>query len=399
MTSAPPLLNIDDNMCLGTPNFFSSAWNPEQNEFSFTEAYQSGAGNHSGFTPLFLQGQGENGQLDYFSVRPEDQFGSQSIYQPRHQQGLSEHHDDLDRILGSTGPPSLDKNLGATHPESILNPLSQGPQVHGLTSYDSSLFSSTGLGVPSLNDWDSDVKPTASPARITTKMANDTGRRTSLRYGQITPIDSPLDDALSPLQKTTRHSSSKKKGDDSMTSNEAPKVKKPRKSKKKPMTMEQEEAKRKKFLERNRVAADKCRQNRKKWIDDLQSKAHYLGADNAVKKAQLEELEQEIVQIRSLLFIHSRSCNEKDLLDWIEQESSKVQNLGQTELKASGDDTFSEFSQSAEDMSSSSSRPTSSHGYGSVGEAVSRRYSTATAGEDYASAVSVQSSRRPSTAH
>ena len=397
MTTATPLLNMDDNIGLGAPDFFSSAWNPEQNEFSFTEAYQSSSGNRTGFTPLLPQAQAENGQLDYFSVRPEGQFSDQSIYQPKHQPGLSQSQDDLDNILETTGPAFLDKNTGARHSGSILNPLSQGIQMHGLTFYDNSIFGSTGLGVPSLNDWDPDVKPTASPARIMTQMANDTGRRTSLRYGQITPIDSPLDDALSPSQKTTRHSSSKKRGDSSTTPNEAPKAKKPRKSKKKPMTMEQEEAKRKKFLERNRVAADKCRQNRKKRIDDLQSKAHYIGADNTAKKAQLEDLEQEIAQLRSLVFIHSRSCNEKDILDWIEQESSKVQSLCQNNFKESADDTFSKFSQDAEDMSSPASRPTSSHGYGSVSEALSHRYSTATAGEDYASAISAQSSRRPST--
>jgi len=222
-----------------------------------------------------------------------------------------------------------------------------------------------------------------------------------MRFGQITPIDSPPEDSLPAVRKTGRQSTSKSKGDDESTANDAPKVKKPRKSKKKPMSKEQEEAKRKKFLERNRVAADKCRQNRKKWIDDLQTKAHYFGADNTTKKAQLEELEHEIVQLRSLIFIHSRSCNENDIVDWIEQEANKVQLLDGAELKKSAHYSLSKFSRNTGEMSSPGSRPTSSHGYGSAGEAVSRRYSAVTADDDFMSAISAvpseQSYRRPST--
>jgi hypothetical protein len=394
MTTATPLLGMDDNMGLGTPNFFSSAWNPEQNDFSFTEAF---AGNLSGYTPQLLQGQAEDNQLDYFSGQGDDQFGSQSIYQPRQPSGLSQPHADLDRILGNPAPAFLDKNIGAANSISIFNPSNHATQMEDLSSYQNPSYNSTGLGVPSFNGWAADIKPTASPARIMNQMDNDTGRRTSLRYGQITPVDSPPDDSLPPAQKAARQSSTKNRGDDRTQSNDTPKVKKPRKSKKKPMTKEQEESKRKKFLERNRVAADKCRQNRKKWIDDLQTKAHYFGTDNTTKKAQLEELEQEIVQLRSLLFIHSRSCNQRDIASWVEREASKVQLFGEPDSKETLEDNLSIFGQSVEEASSPTSRPTSSHGYRSVSEALSRRYSDATAGDDFTSVGSVQSSRRPST--
>lgn len=386
------LLSMDDNMGLGTPNFFSLAWNPEQNDFSFTEAF---AGNHSGYTPQLLQGQVENNRLDYFSGQGDNHFGGESLYQPRQPSGLSQSHDDLDRILENSGTALFDKNFAPASSVLASDHSSQATQTHGLTSYHNPLSSSSGLGDPSINDWSVDIKPSASPARLMTQMDNDIGRRTSLRYGQITPVDSPPDDSLPPAQKVARQSSSKTKGDDSAQSNETPKVKKPRKSKKKTITKEQEESKRKKFLERNRIAADKCRQNRKKWIDDLQTKAHYLGADNTAKKAQLEELEQEIMQMRSMLFIHSRSCNEKDIVGWVEQEVNKVQQLSE---KDTLEDKSSIFSQNVGETPSPTSRPSSSRGYGSVSEAVSRRYSDATAVDDFGSAESAQSSRRASTA-
>lgn len=156
-----------------------------------------------------------------------------------------------------------------------------------------------------------------------------------------------------------------------------------------------------KFLERNRVAADKCRQNRKKWIDDLQDKVHHLGADNSAKKAAVEELEQEVVQLKSLLFIHSRQCDEKDVSDWVEQESNKVQIRGQLSSTLSIDDAFPAFGLGLEDGQPSMSRPPSSEGFGSVGDAISRRYSTATVGDDFSMTSgesSRQGSRRPSLA-
>lgn len=390
MAATMPLLNMDDNMNLGTPNFFSSAWNPEQNDFSFTEAF---AGNHSGYTPQLLQGRAESNQLDYFFHQGDNQSGSQSVFHSKQPPTLSQSNADLDRILENPSSAFHEKNV-AVNSGLKLDPSSQAGQVQGFNTYHNPLYSSAVLGFPSLNYWDADIKPTASPAKIMTQMESDTAGGTSLRYGQITPIDSPTDDALPPAQKCSRQSSSKPKGDSSSQSNETPKVKKPRKSKKKQMTKEQEESKRTKFLERNRVAADKCRQNRKKWIDDLQMKAHYFGADNAAKKAQVEELEQEVVQLRSLLFIHSRSCNEKDIVGWVEQEATKVQLFNEKEL----DDKLSTYSQNLGEVSSPISRPPSSHGYGSVSETGSRRYSDATVGDDFASAVSIQSSRRTSTA-
>lgn len=394
MATATPLLSMDDNMGLGTPDFFSSAWNPEQNDFSFTEAF---AGNHSCYAPQLLQGQAEINQLDYFSGQGDDQFCSQSVYEPRQPSGLSHSNDDLDRILGNPGSAFSDKNIGAANSVPMFDPSSQATQLEDLASYHNPLYTFPGPGVPSLNDWTADIKPTGSPARIMTQMDNDNGRRTSLRYGQITPVDSPPDDSLPPAQKAARQSSAKNRGDDSAQSREIPKIKKPRKSKKKPMTKEQEESKRKKFLERNRIAADKCRQNRKKWIDDLQTKAHYFSADKTAKKAQLEELEQEIVQLRSLLFIHSRSCNEKDIVSWIEQEANKVQLHGERDWNETLEDKLLIFGQDVGGASSPTSRPTSSLGYGSVSEVLSRRYSDATADDGFASAVSIQSSRQPSS--
>lgn len=388
-------------MSLETPGFFSSAWNPEQNDFSLTEAYQPITEDHTDYTPLFLQGQSENNQLDYLSGQSGYQHSSQSTYMPRHELGVLQSHDDLDRILGAFGSTFLDKNIDTAHVEGMPNSSCQNRQIHGLASYDCSLYSPSDLGAPSLRSWSSDVKPNAAPTQIMTQMANDT-RRTSMRFGQITPIDSPVDGFLPPEQQTVVQPTSKSKSDHTAAANDAPKVRRPRKSRKKSMTKEQEEAKRQKFLERNRVAADKCRQNKKKWIDDLQTKAQHFNTDNTAKKVQLEELENEIEQIRSLLFIHSRSCSEKDIMDWINQEANKVQLVGERGLKRPGENGLARLSQNYGEMPLPTSRPASSNGYSSVNEAITHQYSAGTTDDDFLSTLSGdlsgQSSRRPSTA-
>ena len=87
-------------------------------------------------------------------------------------------------------------------------------------------------------------------------------------------------------------------------------------------------------------------------------------------------------------------------MDWIEQEANKVHLLDETELKQSVEDDLSKLGRNSGDVSSPTSRSTSSHGFGSVSEAVSRRYSAVTADDEFMSALSAvpseEGSRRPS---
>lgn len=385
MSVLTPLLNMDENMGLETPNFFSSAWDLEQSDFSFIGGYQSNMGNYTNYAPQIQQEQVENNQFDYFSNQ-EDQLIDQSRFQPKYP--VQTLNGDLDLILASASsqPPSFTKR-------SVSN-----GHMQVISAYDNlTVIGVTELEEPPASNW-SPVAKSTSPSTVRVETVNDTGQRTSIRYGQITPVDSPPKDSQAAAKTERKAPTIKSRQDDSGALSEPPKLKKPRKSKKKPLTKEQGEAKRKKFLERNRVAADKCRQNRKKWIDDLQAKAHFFGADNAAKRASIEDLEQEIVQLRSMLFIHSRSCNEEGILNWVEQESRRVEH--DARLKMEADDAISTVSPELDDSSSPLSRP-STRGFASVSEAVSRRYSVVTADDGVTSPVmtgilSGRSSRRPS---
>ncbi|EPS44694.1 hypothetical protein H072_1333 [Dactylellina haptotyla CBS 200.50] len=65
-----------------------------------------------------------------------------------------------------------------------------------------------------------------------------------------------------------------------------------------------DEEKRKNFLERNRVAALKCRQRKKQWLANLQAKVEYYGAENDALTAQVTNLREEILTLKTLLLAH-----------------------------------------------------------------------------------------------
>ncbi|KAK1836264.1 transcription factor atf1 [Podospora conica] len=65
-----------------------------------------------------------------------------------------------------------------------------------------------------------------------------------------------------------------------------------------------EEEKRKNFLERNRVAALKCRQRKKAWLASLQTKVELYSSENETLTTQITQLREEVVNLKTLLLAH-----------------------------------------------------------------------------------------------
>jgi len=65
-----------------------------------------------------------------------------------------------------------------------------------------------------------------------------------------------------------------------------------------------DEEKRKNFLERNRVAALKCRQRKKQWLANLQAKVELFSTENDALSATVTQLREEIVNLKTLLLAH-----------------------------------------------------------------------------------------------
>jgi bZIP transcription factor len=68
---------------------------------------------------------------------------------------------------------------------------------------------------------------------------------------------------------------------------------------------EYDEAKREKFLERNRVAASKCRQKKKEWTSQLEGRARELTKDRHVLTATVAMLKNELLELKCKCLEHS----------------------------------------------------------------------------------------------
>ncbi|KAF5905843.1 cyclic AMP-dependent transcription factor ATF-2 isoform X1, partial [Clarias magur] len=69
-------------------------------------------------------------------------------------------------------------------------------------------------------------------------------------------------------------------------------------------TNEDPDEKRRKFLERNRAAASRCRQKRKVWVQSLEKKAEDLGSMNTQLQNEVTLLRNEVAQLKQLLLAH-----------------------------------------------------------------------------------------------
>ncbi|KAI9478756.1 MAG: hypothetical protein EXX96DRAFT_572167 [Benjaminiella poitrasii] len=67
---------------------------------------------------------------------------------------------------------------------------------------------------------------------------------------------------------------------------------------------EDEEELRQKSLERNRLAAYKCRQRKKEWIEELAHRAERMTRENEDLKQLLFQLKEEAVYLKSQLIMH-----------------------------------------------------------------------------------------------
>lgn len=69
-----------------------------------------------------------------------------------------------------------------------------------------------------------------------------------------------------------------------------------------------EEEKRKSFLERNRIAALKCRQRKKQWLEELQQKVEQYSSENEKLNQQVISLRDEVIKLKSVL-LHHKDCS------------------------------------------------------------------------------------------
>ena len=84
-----------------------------------------------------------------------------------------------------------------------------------------------------------------------------------------------------------------------------------------------EDVKRSKFLERNRVAASKCRQKKKEWTQNLESRARDLQKTNNMLRLNVESLREEILFLKGEMLKHS-TCDCKQIQAFMKTMNDEV---------------------------------------------------------------------------
>ncbi|OCK79100.1 hypothetical protein K432DRAFT_258023, partial [Lepidopterella palustris CBS 459.81] len=66
-------------------------------------------------------------------------------------------------------------------------------------------------------------------------------------------------------------------------------------------------------LEKNRLAAHKCRQKKKQWVQDLEAQGRELTAMHAHLKEHVATLREQVLMLKNELFVHANcGCWEID---------------------------------------------------------------------------------------
>jgi hypothetical protein len=85
--------------------------------------------------------------------------------------------------------------------------------------------------------------------------------------------------------------------------------------------------KRKKFLERNRVAASKCRQKKKEWANNLEEQARYHAQENKLLRASVVQLRDECLYLKNFLLSTHSGCSCVGIKNYLMKEAQLSQQV------------------------------------------------------------------------
>lgn len=153
---------------------------------------------------------------------------------------------------------------------------------------------------------------------------------TRAQYGQVTPPDDETPGQFSPRHGQSQPVNSpplaaaKKRKRSSATNTQKPKRSRKNVALSVPFDPQNvdpnspEQVRRLKFLERNRVAASKCRQKKKQWIDKTEGQAREMQSHNNSLRLLIESLRNEILYVKAQMVRHM-DCESSDIKAFIEQ--------------------------------------------------------------------------------
>ena len=160
------------------------------------------------------------------------------------------------------------------------------------------------------------------------------------QYGQVTPPDDDhdegpiLDYPLPEQQQESNDTASSKKrkrgnGSNAKASNQTPAKRSRKNASRKSGTAntadpsKPEDVRRSKFLERNRVAASKCRQKKKEWTQNIENRSRELQKDNNNMRMMVDSLRQEVLFLKGEMLRHS-GCDSPQIQDYLKSCANEL---------------------------------------------------------------------------
>jgi hypothetical protein len=308
---------------MSTPGFFTSALgiydssNPFETEFREAEdrkkqSYYNEVNNNDSYFPSF----GFSPRTSPVPDQPKVQ-----VRQPVLQ------HPDLDGMdLGTPGRWNPSKQMFALDPQNFQQ---QAPPKSAQAPF---------------KDWNLDPH-LRHPSSLDKIMAQDINAKTKIQHGQVTPPSDRSPDSETALhdeepQETAKNSSKSKAGGRrkrSVQVSQPTETTSSRRRKSSTTTKsvtsdaqdegeEEMDEKRSKFLQRNRVAASKCRQKKKEWTNNLEQRARELQANKAQLAMLVGSLQEEMLFLKGEVLRHN-NCDCKSMRDYLKQQVQSISQI------------------------------------------------------------------------
>ncbi|KAL8876881.1 MAG: hypothetical protein Q9198_004996 [Flavoplaca austrocitrina] len=153
---------------------------------------------------------------------------------------------------------------------------------------------------------------------------------TRVQYGQNTPPDDIFPSAFAIPEANDEPNGKKKK--QTLTTNDTESSAPAKRSRKNGRSSKSsngqsassaDDIRRSKFLERNRVAASKCRQKKKEWTQNLETRARTLQKENNSLKMMLDSMRDEMIFIKSEMLKHT-TCGCEHIQSWVDSNQGSL---------------------------------------------------------------------------
>jgi len=238
--------------------------------------------------------------------------GKMARLQPQTADHWGGSNSELDRILEgpstTVAPSYLDFNMQMLSEE----PFSMGDYLGGGTPTFDGYPSTKQQSVFDPALWDNSIAPPPPSTATFSNYHNSMQSHTNLDYFSLnTELEQLVDPsslhteevsvAAAAIEKKAPPSSIPDQTQDDSGTGTPVKIPKKRGRKRKQLDADAQVVERKKFLERNRVAANRCRERKKTYVSNLEGRSKDLQSRNAYLRAEMERLGEEVVALRVLV--------------------------------------------------------------------------------------------------